>query len=168
MGVSPAVALATGLYLSYIPAALTRLVAGREPRKWTGAGLIGTLEGLALAPFLPESPAALLLFLTTAVLGACWVCGRAERELGRHDDPRIVLDEIVGYWAAIAWLPGTWTARLTAFALFRLLDSVKLPPYRWLERLPGGWGVVLDDVGAGACVNALIRIVMIYRPALLG
>jgi phosphatidylglycerophosphatase A len=161
MGVT---ALATGLYLSYIPSTLLRYVGRGAPRKWTGAGFIGTLEGLALAPLLPASPWRFAGFLAVAVAAAAWICGRAERELGGHDDPRIVLDEVVGFWTAIAGLPATWTCWLAAFAAFRLLDSVKLPPYRWLEKLPGGWGVVMDDVGAGVCVNILIRILMMYQP----
>ena len=48
---------------------------------------------------------------------------------------------------------------LGAFALFRFLDSVKWPPYRWLERLPGGFGVVMDDVGAGVLANLLLQFV---------
>ncbi len=170
MGVS--VALATGLYLSYIPATLmssfrhTRKDGG-APVKWTGAGFVGTLEGLALVSFLPTAPAALAIFLTAAILAACLICGRAERELGVHDDPRIVLDEVVGYWTAIAFLPRARPIWLVGFVLFRLLDSVKLPPYRWLERLPGGWGIVFDDVGAGVCVNVLIRLAMIFHPTWL-
>lgn len=140
------VVLATGLGISYIalPA---------KGRKWTGAGLLGTVEGLLLWPLLPDSPAAYAAVTAAASALACWICGRAEKALGRHDDPRIVLDEVVGFWAAAAWLPKTWPAALAAFVLFRLLDSLKLPPYRWLERLPGGIGVVADDLGAGVFAN---------------
>ena len=145
--------LATGLGISYIAPV------GRG-RKWTGAGFLGTVEGLALWPLLPEAQIAYAIFVSVIVAAACWICGSAEKSLKTHDDSRIVLDEIVGFWVAAAWLPRTWTAGLLAFALFRFFDSVKLPPYKWLERLPGGFGVVMDDVGAGIVANLLARFIL--------
>lgn len=150
-----AVFFATGAYLSYIPGTL----AGRDG-KWTGAGFVGSLEGLALLPLLPAGGSAWWAILAVSIAVACWICGLAEVALGRHDDPRIVLDEVVGMWTAAALLPRTVGPLAAAFVLFRLLDSVKLPPYRWLERLPGGLGVVFDDVGAGVFANVLVRILM--------
>lgn len=145
--------LATGLGISYIAPT------GRG-RKWTGAGFLGTVEGLLLLPLLPAAPAPYAAVVAVAIAAACWICGSAERTLKSHDDSRIVLDEIVGYWVAAAWLPRTWTAALTAFVLFRFFDAVKLPPYKWLERLPGGAGVVMDDVGAGVVANLLARLIL--------
>lgn len=145
--------LATGLGISYIAPA------GRG-RKWTGAGFLGTAEGLALWPLLPEAANAYAFVVSVMIAAACWICGSAERTLKTHDDSRIVLDEIVGFWVAAAWLPRTWTAALLAFVLFRFFDSVKLPPYKWLERLPGGLGVVMDDVGAGIVANLLARLIL--------
>jgi len=140
--------LATGLRISYI---------APRGRKWTGAGFLGTVEGLLLWPLLPEAGNAYAFVVLISIAAACWICGSAEKSLGGHDDSRIVLDEIVGFWVAAAWLPRTWTAALLAFVLFRFFDSVKLPPYKWLERLPGGLGVVMDDVGAGIVANLLAR-----------
>jgi phosphatidylglycerophosphatase A len=145
--------LATGLRISYIAPT------GRG-RKWTGAGFLGTVEGLALWALLPAAPWTYAAVVAASVAAACRICGIAEKSLKTHDDPRIVLDEIVGFWVAAAWLPRTWTAALTAFVLFRFFDAVKLPPYKWLERLPGGAGVVMDDVGAGIVANLLARLIL--------
>ena len=145
--------LATGLGISYIAPT------GRG-RKWTGAGLLGTMEGLLLWPLLPAAPGLYAAAVAAAVVASCWICGSAERTLQTHDDSRIVLDEIVGFWVAAAWLPRTWTAVGLAFVLFRFFDSVKLPPYKWLERLPGGTGIVMDDVGAGIVANLLTRLIL--------
>jgi phosphatidylglycerophosphatase A len=142
--------LATGLGISYIAPT-------GGGRKWTGAGFLGTVEGLLLWPLLPQAPGPYAAVVAAAVAASCWICGRAEKALGKHDDSRIVLDEIVGVWVALAWLPRTWTAALLAFALFRFFDAVKLWPYNRLERLPGGAGVVMDDVGAGVVANLLVR-----------
>lgn len=150
--------IATGCQISYIPFALL----GR--RKWTGAGFLGTLEGMALTPWLPSGGWPLGLFLSAAILAACWVCGRAERSFGGHDDPRIVLDEVVGYWTTVAFLPGGWKVWVAGFVLFRLFDSFKLPPWKWLEALPGGAGVVGDDVGAGVAANLALRGLLVLWP----
>lgn len=144
------VAIATGGYLSYIAVGAVGL------RKWSGAGFLGTVEGLLLSPLVPRGQAAAALFVAASAALACWICGRAQRSLG-DDDPRIILDEIVGFWSAAALLPRTWTALLAAFVVFRVLDSVKIPPFNWLERLPGGLGVVADDVGAGLAAGLLVR-----------
>lgn len=162
--------LATGLYLSYIPVRLLDAAAGAwrpgwmHSRRWTGSGLVGTLEGLVLAPLLPGAPLPLGLFLTGAVAVACWACGRAEAAFGVHDDPRIVLDEVVGFWTAIAFLPPKAWVWAAAFVLFRILDATKLPPAGWLERLPGGLGIVADDVGAGLLTNAALRAGLCFVP----
>lgn len=137
--------LATGLYLSYIP------VAVMGARKWSGAGFIGTLLGAATVKWVP------LWALAPAIALAAWICGRAEKSLGSHDDPRIVLDEVVGYWTAVAFLPLTPTVLVGGFVLFRFFDAFKFRPYRSLEKLPGGWGVVMDDIGAGVVSNLILR-----------
>lgn len=161
-----ATALATGLYLSYIPVKILQSL-GHARGKWTGAGFVGTLEGLALLPLLPATPAPFLAVTAAAIAAACWICGRAEIALGVHDDSRIVLDEVVGFWTTVALLPRTVPILAAGFILFRLLDSVKLPPYRWLERLPGGIGVVADDVGAGLVANILLRAALKAFPGCL-
>ncbi|MBI5622847.1 MAG: phosphatidylglycerophosphatase A [Elusimicrobia bacterium] len=152
--------LATGCYISYIPVWIL------GSRKWSGAGLFGTI---AAAPFwllLPSQPFAYAAFLTAAVAAAVWVCGRAEKSFGRHDDPRIVLDEVVGLWTALAFLPKTLPVLGLGFLFFRLLDSVKLPPYSWFDRVPGGIGIVGDDIGAAVCANLLVRACLAHWPGL--
>lgn len=74
--------------------------------------------------------------------------GRAERVLG-HDDGRIVIDEAAGMGLALLAAPRAWGWAAAAFALFRLFDIAKPPPLRGLQRVPGGWGIMLDDLGAG-------------------
>jgi phosphatidylglycerophosphatase A len=73
---------------------------------------------------------------------------RAERTLG-HDASPIVIDEVVGQMIALLWVPRTWPWLLAGFLLFRLFDIWKPLGARRLQDLPGGWGVVADDVLAG-------------------
>ena len=72
-----------------------------------------------------------------------------EHESGK--DPQVVVtDEVAGYFATLALVAQPDPAHLVAgFFVFRLFDIVKPWPANWLERLPGGWGVLLDDVMAG-------------------
>ena len=97
---------------------------------------------------------------------SCLISGdRAETHFGTKDPKSVVADEFAGQAIALMWLP--WTPGIgkenlvlagLAFFLFRLFDVVKPSPARELERLPGGFGVLLDDVAAGlyACVATLL------------
>lgn len=122
--------------------------------------LLGVAIGYALAGggFLSASLAVLAV-----VLASVWVAGRAERLLGRKDDRRIVIDEVAGMLVAVAGLPADAVNLVLGFLLFRLLDVVKPFPARLVEvKLPGGWGIVLDDVVAGVYSNLCLRIIRVY------
>jgi phosphatidylglycerophosphatase A len=88
----------------------------------------------------------------------------------RKVDPgQVVLDEYAGFFITAAFVPvplwfqsdwlhlGYWTAGL--YVLFRLTDTLKLPPGKQLEGLPWGWGILLDDVAAGVQANIVAQIV---------
>jgi phosphatidylglycerophosphatase A len=72
-----------------------------------------------------------------------------ERESGREDPQHVVIDEVVGQWIALLHSRVNLSHLLAGFLLFRLFDIVKPWPARRLENLPGGWGIMLDDVAAG-------------------
>jgi phosphatidylglycerophosphatase A len=79
-----------------------------------------------------------------------WAAGRTARACGKKDPSLVVIDEVLGQWITLAGATAlNWTSWLAAFALFRLLDIYKPPPVRQLEALPGGVGIVADDVMAG-------------------
>jgi phosphatidylglycerophosphatase A len=86
-----------------------------------------------------------------------YTAGEAQEILGGKDSPRIVIDEIQGMVLAAFLLPQTVSWVIAAFLLFRVLDILKPPPAGWCERrLPGGWGVMLDDTVAGLYANLLL------------
>lgn len=72
-----------------------------------------------------------------------------EREAGRQDPGFVVVDEVAGQWIALIGSRADWREGLLALVLFRLFDITKPFPVRRFEQLPGGWGIVLDDVAAG-------------------
>jgi phosphatidylglycerophosphatase A len=65
-----------------------------------------------------------------------------------------VFDEVVGYWAAMLFLPKKLWIAILGFFVFRVMDIVKPFPAGRSQRLPGGWGVMMDDLMAGvySCV----------------
>jgi len=153
--------LATGLYLSLFPLKLFRtipVVRNHATDKWSGCGLMGSIEGVATYLLLPEPWASSPVLLVAAVLFSVAVSSRAERVIGVHDDTRIVIDEWVGAWIACAGAPHAWGwSLLAAFVLFRFFDVVKGPLGR-LQNLPRGWGVTLDDVAAGLLSAVLLQL----------
>jgi phosphatidylglycerophosphatase A len=122
--------------------------AGCSPK---APGTMGTL--LAVGLYLPLSrlslPVYALVLLGVVLLGI-WLCGRAARDLGVHDHPGIVWDEIAGFLLTMFAAPTGWWWIVLGFALFRLFDIWKPWPIRWLDRrVAGGWGIMLDDLVAG-------------------
>jgi phosphatidylglycerophosphatase A len=88
---------------------------------------------------------ALAILLPLAVI----VAERAARAMGERDPSAIVIDEIVGQSLPFLFVPAGPLWALAAFGLFRFFDILKPPPVRQCERLPGGFGIVLDDCAAG-------------------
>lgn len=145
---------------------------GRVPR---APGTFGSFLGLLwfLVLVWPQHLGVYAAGALGGVLASVWVCGIAERTLKRTDPPSIVLDEIVSVplccagWVAWVWLktgempsPGVFFAGRSGWGLagvfvaFRVFDIVKPWPVSALQKLPGGWGVTLDDVMAACYVNA--------------
>jgi phosphatidylglycerophosphatase A len=142
--------LATGAYSGYAPVA---------------SGTVGSIAALPLIYLFVQlwriSPVLQMGTLILTIVGACWVAGVAEQYLGEHDSGKIVIDEIVGFLTATAFLDLTRMHLAFAFFLFRLFDILKPPPARYFdEKVPGGPGVVLDDVFAGIYANILVRIAL--------
>ena len=74
---------------------------------------------------------------------------RVAQESGREDPGHVVIDEVAGQWLTLVVCHPDWPHALVALALFRLFDVTKPWPIRKLEALPGGWGIMLDDLAAG-------------------
>ncbi|HEX9792611.1 MAG TPA: phosphatidylglycerophosphatase A [Planctomycetota bacterium] len=120
------------------------------------SGTFGTLAGIALAGiagwFAPGFYLPLMVVLAVAATAASVAAGPwAERFYGRKDPSAFVLDEVAGFLVAAAWpaFPG-WSHLVLAFLLFRWFDVWKPWPANSLQSLPHGWGIVMDDIAAGA------------------
>lgn len=164
------------------PAPIRPVALLRHPAGWLALGL-----GSGLAPKAPGTvasavavllwvgllhlaapPPALQLALFLLMLLPCMAaCGWAARRLGRADPGCIVADEFAGQWLVLLVTPPSWPWWLAAFVLFRLFDIAKPWPVRRLERLPGGLGIVADDLAAGIWAALLIVLAMRLWPPLL-
>ena len=124
-----------------------------QTRSWIGF-LGGTAAGLALS---------------------VWLCGLAEKALGRKDPSSVVFDEIVampfcflgwlvvaagktGAWPSVEYFLSRWPLAAGVFVLFRCFDVLKPWPVRQSQSLPGGWGITIDDVLAAVYVNGVVLI----------
>jgi phosphatidylglycerophosphatase A len=105
-----------------------------------------------------------LLCAAIFVVGV-WSAGRLERLYGL-DPSAAVIDEVLGMALTLAGVPITPVTLLFGFLFFRVLDVVKLPPGRALERLPGGWGIMADDACAGIYAAVLLRVLLRVWPGL--
>ncbi len=163
------VMLASCFYTSFAPAKFVstfHLRIGKKSlteEKWTGAGFVGSCWGLLTHLFLPYEFISSGIALFLGVISAIFFSQIAERSMKSHDDPRIVIDEWIGAWIALWMLPQALTTEvILAFILFRLFDTFKGPWGHSLQKLPGGFGVVLDDVMAGLLANIVVRITMMF------
>jgi phosphatidylglycerophosphatase A len=77
-----------------------------------------------------------------------WATDYIDNE-GDHDPKRGVIDEWVGVWVTVLFLPVTWPWMIAGFFMFRALDILKPLGVRKIEALPGGWGIMFDDIAAG-------------------
>jgi phosphatidylglycerophosphatase A len=115
----------------------------------------------------PVSPAAETILIAALLPVAVWIAGAAERHLG-HDAHPIVIDEVAGQLLALWMVPREAGWMLFAFFLFRLFDVWKpLGIYR-LQRLPGGFGVVSDDVLAGLYARTVLLVAGWLRRVVIG
>ncbi len=139
--------LATGFYIGNIPFA---------------PGTFGTILGLPLCFLLGLLKLPLALVCTMLfILIAIWISHIAEKRLKKKDPGCIVIDEIAGMAVTLIGLPFNLTIGLSGFIIFRILDISKPFPIRALEKhLPGGLGVVADDVRAGIMANLILRVII--------
>jgi phosphatidylglycerophosphatase A len=109
--------------------------------------------------FVPFSFVTQFLVTVVLIVTAVITSGEAEKKYGK-DARCIVIDEVAGMFVSLCFLPRSAMVFLAAFVAFRVFDVLKPFPVNRLQKLPGGWGVVADDVFAGIYTNVLIRILI--------
>ena len=138
------------------------------------ARLIGTVFGAGYSPVAPGTAGSLVAvavwwlwfpetsiqwsIAVVATVVGLWASHELSRQEADKDPSKVVIDEFAGMWIALAGLPHTLTAAFAAFLIFRALDITKIPPMKQLERLPGGLGIMADDIAAGMITRAIVGI----------
>ena len=120
-------------------------------------GTCGSAVALVIYLLLPElSVLAWCILLVGLFPIAVHTSNKGEVEWG-HDPGPVVIDEVLGFFVSAAFLPQSVIVGVAAFFGFRALDILKPSPAREAESLPGGWGIVLDDIAAGVYVNLILH-----------
>lgn len=132
-------------------------------------GTVGTLAAVPLYLLLHYLPLpAYIVVLVVAFAVGVWLCDRSSKALQCHDHPGIVWDEFVGYWLTMLCAPAGWWWVVVGFLLFRLFDIAKPWPIAWFDRkVPGGLGIMLDDVIAGLVALAILQVAAVVSSAVM-
>ncbi len=137
--------LATGLFVGYVPLA---------------PATFGSLWAIPLV--LLTGTYGIDYWITAAALVVVGVVAadRVAEEVGERDPSEVVIDEIAALYLAYATFPIKWKVLLLGFLLFRIYDVLKPFPARRLESLPGGLGIVADDLVAGAYTWITVKVLL--------
>lgn len=142
-----------------------------KPGPGTFGSIAATLTWFLVMRHVPPhlTPWLTLTMAATATLIGIPAATRVARESGRKDPQIVVIDEVAGQWLALTFAAPTPLLALLALVLFRVFDILKPPPIRYLERLPEGTGIVVDDLAAGlyamlAYLAITASFVLLHRP----
>ena len=143
----------------------TVLGAGYSP---FAPGTMGALVGILILflikwqqPELQYFTWGLLLATIIFTLLGVWSTNELAPEWGK-DPSKVVVDELIGVWIAVLWIPIESQWLILGFIIFRFFDILKPLGIRRLENIKGGWGVMLDDVGAGIYANIVLQIIVYF------
>lgn len=139
--------LATSFYVGYLRPA---------PGTW------GSLAGILVYFLMPKGNVAYLAALVIITLFSVWAADDYAKKSHLKDPGQVVIDEVVGILVTYCFLsPLGWPQILAGFFLFRIFDVWKPLFIRKLEHLPGGWGIMMDDVAAGVFANLATRLIFL-------
>lgn len=159
--------LSQPIWPRFLPSGLVIAVATLGPvgRMRKAPGTWGSVAGLVYFTlfFYHLGIFGTLLFSAVGIYVAVAFCGEAEFRLGKRDPGEIVLDEVIAIplcflgWQTLLGVAPPWAIFVAGFMLFRFFDVLKPLGIARLQRLPGGWGVVADDVAAALATCAALH-----------
>ena len=102
------------------------------------------------------------IFLLIILYPSIRLADSAEKFYKTKDPQQVVIDEVLGYWTGILFIPFSFSYAVIAFILFRFFDITKPFPIRYFESLPGGLGIIMDDIIAGIYTLACMHIIIYF------
>lgn len=129
--------------------------------KWA-PGSFGSLLAIPLIWLVGKNLDFFVLTFIALFSVAVWSSNKVACDLKEHDPAPVVIDEVCGMFLSLFLIFPTWRTFLTGFICFRFFDIVKPRPLHWLERFPNGFGIVLDDIGAGIYTNIILHFLVHY------
>ncbi len=131
---------------------------GRLPRAPGSWASLATVVFFAFSgPYLHAALQSALLVLLFFV--GIWASGHYAAAVGKGDPSEVVIDEIAGQWLALVGFEASLSNLVLAFFFFRLFDIWKPLPIRLGEKLPGGLGIMMDDILAGIAAHFAVTLV---------
>ncbi|MBN1293230.1 MAG: phosphatidylglycerophosphatase A [Candidatus Latescibacteria bacterium] len=144
--------ISSGMGVGYVPVA---------------QGTVGSLWGPVLFLIAPQGCFKWIWFsVPVLILIGVWASYRSEIYWG-HDPGRVVIDEVAGVLITLVFITPSVHVLIAGFILFRIFDIFKPPPVRFFEKLPGGWGVMMDDVAAGIYAHIVLRVMINFFPGMI-
>ncbi len=136
--------IATGFYVGRLPA----------------PGTLGTLWGVPLVYLVSFNPWTTLTATVLIFLVGLITSNEVIKMTGDSDPEEVVIDEVAGYVACFLFVEPSLKTYLLAFLLFRVIDIYKPFPVNLFEKIPGAWGVMLDDVVAGVITSFILLLLL--------
>jgi phosphatidylglycerophosphatase A len=106
-----------------------------------------------------QNPTLFICLIIVTILIGIFVTNKLSSEWGK-DPSKVVIDEVIGMWITMIFIPFSWLNLLIGFGLFRFFDIAKPMGIRKLEKLNGGVGVMADDILAGIYANIVLQIII--------
>ncbi|MGB9663908.1 MAG: phosphatidylglycerophosphatase A [Ignavibacteria bacterium] len=141
---------ATGFFIGYFPIA---------------SGTAGSFLAILIYLFVPNfyEPYILIIFILLFLVIGIYTSDFAEKVYG-FDPPEVVIDEIVGMWFTMLFVPKTFLLAAIGFILFRVFDIIKPFPAKQSQEFKGGLGIMLDDLVAGFYALIILHLILLIFP----
>ena len=121
---------------------------------------------MAVLLYIPLAMLPLTSYIVIIIIGSLagiYLCEKTSNKLGGHDHPAIVWDEFLGFWLTMLFAPSGWRWIVIGFVLFRLFDIWKPWPISVIDhKVKGGFGIMLDDLVAGAYALVVLQLLHYY------
>lgn len=126
-------------------------------------GTLGTLVGIPICIILSlNGHKAYIIFLILFFILGVRISSLAEIIFNEHDSRKIIIDEIAGFLITMLFIPLEIKFVILGFILFRIMDIWKPAPISHLQKLPGGLGIMADDIMAGIYSNIILQVLVFY------